>query len=122
MATSGSTASAAASGNAVVTPGETITASDSGFMRCGDGARTRHTHAPARLCADPRSVRAERGDRGHGTFVVNDQLVASVAGTVERVNKLISVWPLRARCVVPHHTRFVYLASPSSPPLWWVPT
>lgn len=35
--------------------------------------------------------------RGHGTFVNDDKLVATVSGTVERVNKLISVRPLRQR-------------------------
>ena len=38
--------------------------------------------------------------RGHGTLVRNDgALVATVAGVVERVNKLISVRPLRSRYV-----------------------
>lgn len=36
--------------------------------------------------------------RGHGTYVLNEnKLVASVAGVVERVNKLISVRPLKSR-------------------------
>jgi exosome complex component RRP4 len=35
--------------------------------------------------------------RGHGTFIENEQLVASVAGKVERVNKLISVRPAKTR-------------------------
>ncbi|KAJ3270228.1 exosome non-catalytic core subunit rrp4 [Terramyces sp. JEL0728] len=35
--------------------------------------------------------------RGHGTFTLNDQLVASVAGRIERVNKLVSVKPLKTR-------------------------
>jgi len=37
--------------------------------------------------------------RGHGTFIRpnTDDVLASVAGTVERVNKLISVKPLRGR-------------------------
>ncbi|OXB69103.1 hypothetical protein ASZ78_009579 [Callipepla squamata] len=33
--------------------------------------------------------------RGHGTYVVEDRLVASVAGAVERVNKLVCVTPLK---------------------------
>ena len=39
--------------------------------------------------------------RGHGTQVVDDggRLVATVCGTVERVNKLVSVRPLRSRYV-----------------------
>lgn len=35
--------------------------------------------------------------RGHGTFVEEDKLIASVSGVVEKVNKLISVRPIRAR-------------------------
>jgi exosome complex RNA-binding protein Rrp4 len=36
--------------------------------------------------------------RGHGTYVDNDEVVASVAGTIERVNKLITVRALHTRC------------------------
>ena len=35
--------------------------------------------------------------RGHGTFVDNEKILASVTGTVEVVNKLISVKPLKTR-------------------------
>ena len=35
--------------------------------------------------------------RGHGTYSVDGQLIASVAGVVERVNKLIYVKPLKSR-------------------------
>ncbi|KAL2917336.1 Exosome complex component rrp4 [Polyrhizophydium stewartii] len=35
--------------------------------------------------------------RGHGTFTHEQALVASVAGVVERVNKLVSVRPLKSR-------------------------
>ncbi|XP_024372197.1 exosome complex component RRP4 homolog isoform X1 [Physcomitrium patens] len=35
--------------------------------------------------------------RGHGTQPVNEQLLATVCGVVERVNRLVSVRPLRAR-------------------------
>ncbi|CCM02569.1 uncharacterized protein FIBRA_04672 [Fibroporia radiculosa] len=35
--------------------------------------------------------------RGHGTYVDNEEVIASVAGTVERVNKLISVRAVRTR-------------------------
>jgi exosome complex component RRP4 len=35
--------------------------------------------------------------RGHGTFTSDEVLHASVAGVVERVNKLISVTPLKTR-------------------------
>eukprot|EP00761_Pharyngomonas_kirbyi_P004664 gb/GECH01004669.1/.p1 GENE.gb/GECH01004669.1/~~gb/GECH01004669.1/.p1 ORF type:complete len:319 (+),score=85.94 gb/GECH01004669.1/:1-957(+) len=52
----------------IVTPGEVITEKSTGYLR------------------------------GHGTFVDEDgKLVSSVAGIVSRVNKLITVIPLRAR-------------------------
>ncbi|XP_062361537.1 exosome complex component RRP4 isoform X3 [Cinclus cinclus] len=35
--------------------------------------------------------------RGHGTYVEDDKLIASVAGVVERVNKLVCVRALKAR-------------------------
>ncbi|KAG6820403.1 hypothetical protein H0H93_000910 [Arthromyces matolae] len=35
--------------------------------------------------------------RGHGTYVDNEEVVASVAGTIERVNKLITVRAARTR-------------------------
>ncbi|KAF8235637.1 hypothetical protein L208DRAFT_1358529 [Tricholoma matsutake] len=35
--------------------------------------------------------------RGHGTYVENEEVVASVAGNVERVNKLVTVRPVRTR-------------------------
>jgi len=37
--------------------------------------------------------------RGHGTYVDGEQVLASVAGTVERVNKLISVRALKSRYI-----------------------
>ena len=39
--------------------------------------------------------------RGHGTYVDNDEVIASVTGVIERVNKLITVRALqigRASC------------------------
>ena len=39
--------------------------------------------------------------RGHGTYVEESNVVSSVAGTIERVNKLISVRPLRSSWVHP---------------------
>lgn len=36
---------------------------------------------------------------GHGTYVKDDQIRASVAGVTEKVNKLISVKPLKSRYV-----------------------
>ncbi len=38
--------------------------------------------------------------RGHGTYMDEDRLTASVAGEVERVNKLICVKPLKTRCTL----------------------
>ena len=35
--------------------------------------------------------------RGHGTYMEEEKLHASVAGVVERVNKLICVKPLKTR-------------------------
>lgn len=35
--------------------------------------------------------------RGHGTYTNNDVLHASVAGVVQRVNKLISVLPPKTK-------------------------
>ncbi|KAM6496818.1 exosome complex exonuclease rrp4 [Amanita muscaria] len=35
--------------------------------------------------------------RGHGTYIENEEVIASVAGIVERVNKLVTVRPLRTR-------------------------
>ncbi|GLB43384.1 putative exosome complex exonuclease RRP4 N-terminal region [Lyophyllum shimeji] len=35
--------------------------------------------------------------RGHGTYVENEEVIASVAGTMERVNKLVTVRAVRTR-------------------------
>lgn len=35
--------------------------------------------------------------RGHGTFVEEEDVMSTVAGTIERVNKLVSVRPVRQR-------------------------
>lgn len=35
--------------------------------------------------------------RGHGTYLHEDNLVASVAGVVERVNRLLCVRPMKSR-------------------------
>lgn len=44
--------------------------------------------------------------RGHGTYVDQEEVIASVSGTIERVNKLITVRALRTRfgghCTNPH--------------------
>ncbi|POY72186.1 hypothetical protein BMF94_4823 [Rhodotorula taiwanensis] len=47
---------------------------------------------PGEVIAD-----AQRWMRGHGTYVQDDKVYASVAGTLERVNKLVTVKPLRTR-------------------------
>ena len=39
-----------------------------------------------------------RATRGHGTYVEEEAVLASVSGLVERVNKLVSVRALRSRC------------------------
>lgn len=38
-------------------------------------------------------------DRGHGTHVEDSNIISSVSGRVDRVNKLVSVRPLRARYI-----------------------
>ncbi|KAJ6595622.1 exosome complex exonuclease rrp4 [Mycena vulgaris] len=35
--------------------------------------------------------------RGHGTYVENEEVIASVAGTIERVNKLVTVRAIRTK-------------------------
>ena len=40
-----------------------------------------------------------RWDSGHGTYVDGEEVIASVAGTVERVNKLVTVRAIRSRSV-----------------------
>ncbi len=37
--------------------------------------------------------------RGHGTQVVDGTLIATVCGVIQRVNKLISVVPVKNRCI-----------------------
>lgn len=36
---------------------------------------------------------------GHGTYVEDEQVIASVTGTIERVNKLVSVKALKSRYI-----------------------
>ena len=43
--------------------------------------------------------------RGHGTVVRDGKLVATIAGTVQRVNKLVSVHPVSARSVMHNVTQ-----------------
>jgi len=50
------------------------------------------------LVTPGQTINAEAGFlRGHGTYVRGGVLIASVAGVVQRVNKLISVTPLKSR-------------------------
>jgi len=50
------------------------------------------------LVTPGQTINAEAGFlRGHGTYVRDGVLIASVAGVVQRVNKLISVTPLKSR-------------------------
>ena len=65
-------------------PGESITSSHA-FMR----------YVPMTLCSS--LCEAHFWQRGHGTFVDDEEVIASVAGTVERVNKLITVRAVRSR-------------------------
>lgn len=79
----------------LVAPGDTIT-TDTGYMRCGQRSRGGgEGGGVARLRAGLREPLSLR--RGHGTYVENDKLIASVAGVVERVNKLVCVRALKAR-------------------------
>ena len=68
----------------LVAPGDVIT-TDTGFMRYI------HTYViPVNGALTQR--------RGHGTYHSEDgKLVASVAGVVQRINRLISVRPLQSR-------------------------
>lgn len=73
------------SSKAIVTPGEIIT-DDPQWMRYV-------------LIHSRSEIRHWYVDRGHGTFVTPDstRIIATVAGTVQKTNKLLSVRPLRAR-------------------------
>lgn len=68
-------------------PGETIASSQT-YMRC---------EILLFICTN---ISSATGNRGHGTYVDNDEVIASVAGSVERVNKLITVKAIRARLVL----------------------
>ena len=65
----------------ITTPGEFITSART-FMRSSS--------------CDPVSLRMTVS-RGHGTYADNDEAVASVAGTIERVNNLVTVRALHTR-------------------------
>ena len=71
----------------LVAPGDVIT-TDTGFMRYVHIHYRVHTSTNGRCLAR----------RGHGTYHSDDgKLVASVAGVVQRINRLISVRPLQSR-------------------------
>jgi len=62
------------------------------------GADLYHGENPGNIVTPGDIITASSGFmRGHGTYMEEDCLHASVAGTVERVNKLISVRPLKTR-------------------------
>ena len=73
-----------AAGSRLTCPGEPLTSSHA-FMRYVRSSGS----SPRAAKFYPR--------RGHGTYVENEEVVSSVAGTVERVNKLISVRGVRTR-------------------------
>ena len=49
--------------------------------------------------------------RGHGTYMTDDILYAAVAGVVDRVNKLVSVTPLKTRLVLRNKKVFAMSSS-----------
>ena len=55
--------------------------------------------------------------RGHGTYVDGNKLIASVAGVVERVNKLICVRPFKTRYTISYNKGFTTLVCTFGPPL-----
>uniref|UniRef100_A0A0B6ZXW5 Uncharacterized protein n=1 Tax=Arion vulgaris TaxID=1028688 RepID=A0A0B6ZXW5_9EUPU len=62
------------------------------------GADFYHGENPGNIVTPGDIITANTGFmRGHGTYMEDECLHASVAGTVERVNKLISVRPLKTR-------------------------
>jgi len=70
--------------NVIVTPGDVI-CDEAGVVRCVR-RRGRAECGHALSCC-----------RGHGTFARDGVLVASVAGVVQRLNKLVSVRPVSSR-------------------------
>ena len=48
--------------------------------------------------------------RGHGTHVVDGQLLATVCGGIKRVDRLVSVLPLKSRCEA-EYSGYVRLAA-----------
>lgn len=57
-------------------------------------AASAHVVIPGEIITeDPTSM------RGHGTYLLDGKIVASVAGVVDRIGKLVSVRSLKSRCV-----------------------
>lgn len=73
----------------------------------GAGGHDHHGHGLHEVRAAARGGRGPAGlglssggrslRRGHGTYVEDEKLIASVAGAVERVNKLVCVRALKTR-------------------------
>ncbi|KAL8287625.1 hypothetical protein RQP46_003483 [Phenoliferia psychrophenolica] len=65
----------------------------------GDGEAGPSSRVGSGRVTGPGEVIADSGKwmRGHGTYVQDEMVLASVAGTLERVNKLVSVRPLRTK-------------------------
>jgi exosome complex component RRP4 len=74
-------------GSKLTVPGESLTSSQT-YMRS-----VRHASTSRIGLADFADV----CNRGHGTYVEDEEVIASVAGTIERVNKLITVRAVRTR-------------------------
>lgn len=78
-----------------VVPGDEIHVNaDAGFLKCVPeqwAERKQREGVPA--------VSSHDSDRGHGTQLVDGRLLATTCGTVMRVNKLVSVKPLKSRRV-----------------------
>ena len=61
-------------------------------------ARLDDDRQPGQLVSPGNAITRDQGYMHvHGTYIDQDVLLASVAGIVERVNKLISVTPVKAR-------------------------
>jgi len=64
------------------------------YMNYDDDFETEHV----KITSPGESITSSRAFmRGHGTFVDSNEVVASVAGVIERVNKLVTVRALRTR-------------------------
>lgn len=72
--------------------------------RCVRRTRRRDPRGPRGWLPQVRLARCQssqlltRSPRGHGTLLVDGVLRATTCGTVQRVNKLVAVRPLKSRC------------------------